>query len=410
MYSHPIKLDLIAEVYDKDGKLIKKISSNSKPEGKDNIELTKLDTSGNVIEKRVVPMRSFVRNFLSHYNALCNNVAAIHFTQTNGSAVNTTTSYPNNAMTINAAINNTTYGIMIGTGSSAVSASNYKLDYQLPNTMTTHAAVTFETASAYGNGYKFAVKRLFNNITAGDITITEVGLAFLQDYNTGFNPAERYALMMRDIIDSGSNTIDFILSASQNVEVKYNIFVDGTSGLTYNYIRMLSGVLSDANISYPLKSVYYNGTSILEKNYNFSLGNDTQYNFLTSAGAGNSIYGIVVGSGTASISIEDYKLESKYEHGATANTLDYGLMSYTSSYAGSGSMAMQTRTFINNSGEPITIREAAIYSWGTGSSATPPITSSASSYLCIARKLTGDVILQDQQSVNISFVFNTSTE
>ena len=75
------------------------------------------------------------------------------------------------------------------------------------------------------------------------------------------------------------------------------------------------------------------------------------------APAGDDDYGILVGTGTDPVDITDYQLASKISHGTGSGQLSYG---ETSSYTdGSGlqqDRGMQ-RSFDNNSGADITIKE-----------------------------------------------------
>ncbi len=409
MKSHPIKLGLFIEVFDKNGKSIKKTYTENESECRDNIELIKFDNNNIEIEKKIIPMRSFVYNFLRYLNGIFTYYKSFQFRNLINSNISSTEG--TGRASINANLNEEIFGIKIGTGSSDVSASNYNLDYPLPNSMVLHSGTTFDTASSYGDGYKASISRMFTNSTENNLNIKELGIILKQDASNGYYPYKEYTLLLRDTISSGSLPIDFILSSSQNVNIKYNWFIDGTSGLTKNFLHMLHGTLCESGYNTYLKNVYYDGITVLENNYIFNQGLQLKF-FTTNAPAGNSTYGIVVGGGTSSISVENYKLDSKYENGTATNQLNYGIMYYSSSYdnISGSSMAIQTRIFVNNSGNPITIREAGIYSWGTGSTnANQPTGSTSSPFLCIARKLTGDVTLEHEQSVNISFVFNTQS-
>jgi hypothetical protein len=71
-------------------------------------------------------------------------------------------------------------------------------------------------------------------------------------------------------------------------------------------------------------------------------------------------FGVVVGSGTASVSPTDYALAAKIGHGTGAGQLDYGPATVTSSYGATSSYAEIARTFLNTSGSDVTVREVGI--------------------------------------------------
>jgi len=78
------------------------------------------------------------------------------------------------------------------------------------------------------------------------------------------------------------------------------------------------------------------------------------------APAGMDSYGLVVGSGTTSVSLDDYNLASKIPHGTGSGQLSYG---DTSKYDYSeGTMVDHgvQRSFDNNSGADITVNEIGL--------------------------------------------------
>jgi len=75
------------------------------------------------------------------------------------------------------------------------------------------------------------------------------------------------------------------------------------------------------------------------------------------APAGNDSYGILVGTGTTSVSMNDYALASKIPHGTGSGQLSYGdTSSYNDLSDTRWSVGLQ-RSFDNNSGADITINE-----------------------------------------------------
>jgi len=83
--------------------------------------------------------------------------------------------------------------------------------------------------------------------------------------------------------------------------------------------------------------------------------------------SGESNYGILVGSGTKSFSIDDYSLESKIPHGTSPGQLSYGESSIEGLFDDGTKLYFRViRTFTNNSGSSITVSEVGLASKGNG--------------------------------------------
>lgn len=85
-------------------------------------------------------------------------------------------------------------------------------------------------------------------------------------------------------------------------------------------------------------------------------------NFMVQTNANDSANGLVVGTGTVAVAITDTKLGTQITHGSTSGLLLYGAVTITAP-ATSGSTRSYTiiRTFTNNSGATITVKECGIY-------------------------------------------------
>lgn len=94
-------------------------------------------------------------------------------------------------------------------------------------------------------------------------------------------------------------------------------------------------------------------------------GSDT---VLRADGASGSIAsGIIIGTGTSAVTINDYKLDTRIEHGVGAGQLQYGTTSFTDVIVvGSTTKFTISRTFINDSGNDITVEEVALKSQNNG--------------------------------------------
>jgi len=81
------------------------------------------------------------------------------------------------------------------------------------------------------------------------------------------------------------------------------------------------------------------------------------------AGTGNPNYGIVVGSGTSTPTINDFELGNQIQNGTGANELQYGSMSALTVIISSANNQMILefqRTFVNGSGASVTVTEVGL--------------------------------------------------
>jgi hypothetical protein len=87
----------------------------------------------------------------------------------------TTRTIANPGITITAAANTTTDGIVVGTGTNAVTIADNKLQTQLTTNLY-HQACIIGLERVTPNDLRILIHRIFNNNTGSDQTITEVGL------------------------------------------------------------------------------------------------------------------------------------------------------------------------------------------------------------------------------------------
>jgi hypothetical protein len=113
--------------------------------------------------------------------------------------------------------------------------------------------------------------------------------------------------------------------------------------------------------------------SIREPDGDIFYHNRTVTTYSYSAPAGDTSYGIVVGTSNAGYSFDDYKLWNQISHGISSGSLCYWDTVRTSSFIDSNSKyrSIISRYFNNNSGGDVTVNEvglvAAIY-YSSGSS------------------------------------------
>jgi len=76
---------------------------------------------------------------------------------------------------VNAALSNTTYGILIGTGETAVTRTDYKLATQV-TTDITHSTLSYELLNPTTDDWHILLHRSFTNNTGAAIDVKEVAL------------------------------------------------------------------------------------------------------------------------------------------------------------------------------------------------------------------------------------------
>jgi len=133
--------------------------------------------------------------------------------------------------------------------------------------------------------------------------------------------------------------------------------LNGTGGVSTGY----SGSVSSATVQKPdgytatVHGEYYiisAGTEDIE-----SGGTAMGFN----ARAGEDTWGILVGSGSDSVSPTQYNLSAKIPHGTDPGKLYYDTHAITSSYSDTSSYVEIARSFINRSNQPVTVREVGLF-------------------------------------------------
>jgi predicted RNA methylase len=81
------------------------------------------------------------------------------------------------------------------------------------------------------------------------------------------------------------------------------------------------------------------------------------------ASVGDDSYGIIAGTGTTAVTIDDYKIETKIAQGTGTGQLSYGAVTLSITNDGTDQIVEIQRQVINNSGGTITIKELALYAW-----------------------------------------------
>jgi len=117
--------------------------------------------------------------------------------------------------------------------------------------------------------------------------------------------------------------------------------------------------------------------------------------FILVAAAAVSAYGLVVGTGSGAVTLTDYRLGTQIAHGVGAGQLSYGGTGLVApSTSGADRSWQASRTFTNSSGGDITVNEVGIY-----------VYSSNPYYYCIARDLTGGVLIANTKVGTLTYTF-----
>jgi len=128
-----------------------------------------------------------------------------------------------------------------------------------------------------------------------------------------------------------------------------------------------------------------------------SASTDMNYSMNVTQGAGTTTSGIVVGTGTNAVALDDYALQTKIAHGAGAGQLQYSACTVGApGYTASTITETITRVFTNASGGTITIEEIGIY----GMAYNGP-------YYCLARDLATIELLNGAQ-LTLNYILEVS--
>lgn len=163
-----------------------------------------------------------------------------------------------------------------------------------------------------------------------------------------------------------------------------------TKSLVIAFLEFVYGMFTNVNRS----SEDTSGAS----NPVYNWGSWCYDNFSMNAGVGNSLYGLVVGTGDAAEDNEDYKLETQLTQGIGAGNISHGAVTVGSTAVVGANVDMELkRAFTNLTGSSITVKEAGIY------------TNTLTYYHCIVRDvLTTPVDVPDKCSLTVYYTVRTT--
>lgn len=119
-------------------------------------------------------------------------------------------------------------------------------------------------------------------------------------------------------------------------------------------------------------------------------------NLAMNGAAGATNRGIVVGTGTTTPTIDDYRLETQIAHGTGPGMLQYSAVTFGApSTDGSVSQFTVTRDFANNSGSSVTVYEAGLYCYGFPGTAA---------YFCVVRDvITAGIVVNNGETLTLNY-------
>jgi len=168
------------------------------------LELTVKDKNGKITEHRVMPSKSFVRQFLELLWIQAYQVSELvcEDIRTTGNIVE---GIPESGILFNsnALVNDDVYGIIVGSGTTAPTISDYALETAIAHGagagQLQYSAVTFGAPASDATTSQFTITRDFANASGGAITVNEIGL-YVKAYRYNI---DYYFLTIRDVIGGG---------------------------------------------------------------------------------------------------------------------------------------------------------------------------------------------------------------
>lgn len=119
------------------------------------------------------------------------------------------------------------------------------------------------------------------------------------------------------------------------------------------------------------------------------------------AGSDADTWGIVVGTGTTAVANDDTALETKISDGNGAGELEYQETAFTAAGEVGANLDFQIRrTFLNDSGNSITVTEIGLYVKGTESGGTNRI-------FCVIHDIVSQAVA-DAETLSVKFTYRTT--
>jgi hypothetical protein len=235
------------------------------------------------------------------------------------------------------------------------------------------------------------------SITSGSGSITEVGL-----YATNMpvvNNSDDYkeGMIARDVFTSG-----YSFGVGSFVKITWTLDFPKITNktITMNWIKNFFQNIADSNYN---DFIQIDGTTTANGVSNIT-GQTFTKEVNCRGGANDNTKGIVIGTSNISTNPNQFDLGSRIANGTGSGEMEYGTMTQSSDIAmiypteGKADVSY-SRTFKNNSGNSVIIKEAGMIA---KTSSTSEGIDTAGSYL-IARWLTGDIVVPNGYTLKIYF-------
>ncbi|MBS4034408.1 MAG: hypothetical protein KGZ85_08095 [Ignavibacterium sp.] len=318
MKSHKLKLDTVLELKDAFGKTKLKTILNSRTIKENTIDIIKFNKRGHILSEIYnMPMRSLLKNQMGLYYYHFGNNPSFPTSPTDLRVRNYNNAVGNQSV-FTLISNGTTDqgGIRASTGSTAVGL----MDYNLPGTLLgygsgtnqlNHSSMTTNAIVQEGASYKLTAYRTLTNNSGASITIQSLGCL----RNSNMATLSDMVLCASDRVLKNGNPISITLNNTESIRILYNFYFDLSEGAVKALAQIhYNGAL--ANTSTGGTSLDVDGDLVFAG----SLNNNTHQTCRLVNAAGSD-YGIRVGTGTNTVTVDDYQIDGLIGIGTGAGQL-----------------------------------------------------------------------------------------
>ena len=164
------------------------------------LELTVTDKDGKVTNHQIMRSKSFVRQFLELLWIQAYQIPEIApYSLKDTGNVARDICESGLIFASNAPASDTSFGIIIGTGSTAPTINDYVVETIIPHATCNYSAVTFGAPASDATTSQFTITRDFANVSGGAVTVNEIALYVKgYKYDTSY-----YFMIIRDVISGG---------------------------------------------------------------------------------------------------------------------------------------------------------------------------------------------------------------
>lgn len=271
------------------------------------ITIEKTTRYGLIKNRKVIPMRSYVKNFwkiiydIFRPNGTGNNAMRSNIPRWDGTIEYIVSNYP---VYTNGGSGANYIGISVGSGNTAFNIEDSSLDSHIPHgNGAGELEYSANTVSRIENGLKTEISRTFVNNSGSAIDVNEMAISIEQDSNSSTNPW----MIIRDVFDNPLTIAD-----GEGLSITATWGFTG-SGHTRNSAWLTWGWTNGTN--YPMYTL--NGFERTNDNYWY----DWFYHGVFQNAAEDSRKGLCLGTGDKALDITDFDLDNRIPHGTEDNQL-----------------------------------------------------------------------------------------